>query len=365
MIMDDRINVAILGCGLMGRTIIENIWDSPFLGEIIGYDISEDALKKTQEKYNIRVTAQLDDVLKDDSIKLVYIAASNNAHVPLAVAAMKAGKAVMTEKPVGLTIPEMDSLLAVQKETGAFIQVGLELRYSRLYLKAKEVIDSGRIGKPVSYHYTYSCSPYEKTSWRLKKENSGSMYHEKLCHYIDLVRWWNGSRVTEFVVTSAPNTIPYFEIEDNVHVSYRFENGAVSHLFFLMTAAPTGNSDMLQMQTDLFDQDKDGHKLNYIITGTKGAIEIDVFQRQLRVYRHAGDPGQTRTAEEITEIYSWDEGRDQEHFHNTQTQNLDILRRVACGEPPYLSLEDAAETMRLCVEFSDAQQNHGWEVIKR
>lgn len=363
--MGEKINVAVLGCGLMGRTIIENIWDSPFLGEIIGYDISESALKATREKFNIRVTMQLDDILNDESIRLVYIAASNSAHVPLSIAAMKAGKAVMTEKPVGLTIPEMDSLLEVQRETGAFIQVGLELRYSNLYLKAKEVIDSGRIGKPVSYHYTYSCSPYEAENWRLQKENSGSMYHEKLCHYIDLVRWWNGSRVSEFVVTSAPNTIPYFEIEDNVHVSYRFENGAVSHLFFLMTAAPTGNSDMLQMKTDLFDQDKDGHKLNYIITGTKGALEIDVFQRQMRIYRHAGDPQQTQTAEEITETYAWDEGRDHEHFHNTQTQNLDILRRVACGQEPYLALEDAAETMRLCVEFSDAQQNHAWEVIKR
>lgn len=363
--MNPKINVAILGCGLMGRTIIENIWDSPYLGEIIGYDINQEALDITRKKFNICVTDRLEDILNDDSIRLVYIAASNSAHVPLSIAAMRAGKAVMTEKPVGLTLPEMDELLQVQRETGAYIQVGLELRYSELYLKAKSVIDSGRIGTPVSYHYTYSCSPYEADNWRLKKENSGSMYHEKLCHYIDLVRWWNGSRVNDYVVTSAPNTIPYFGIEDNVHVSYRFENGAVSHLFFLMTAAPSGNSDMLQMKTDLFDQDKDGHKLNYIITGTKGAIEIDVFQRQLRVYRHAGDPEQTRSAEEVTEIYSWDEGSDQQHFHNTQAQNLDILRRVAAGEEPYLALEDAAETMRLCVEFSDAHRNRPWQVIHR
>lgn len=287
----------------------------------------------------------------------------DSAHVPLAIAAMKAGKAVMTEKPVGLTLPELDELLEAQKQTGAFIQVGLELRYSKLYQKAKEVIDSGRIGTPVNYHYTYSCSPYDAGNWRVKRENSGSMYHEKLCHYIDLVRWWNGGRVSEYIVTSAPNTLPHFEIEDNVHVSCRFENGAVSQLFFLMTAAPTGNSDMLHMKTDLFDQDKDGHKLNYIITGTKGAIEIDVFQRQLRVYRHAGDPGQTATTEEVTEIYAWTAENDQDHFHNTQKQNLDILRRVACGEPPALSLEDAAETMRLCVEFSDAQLHHPWEIM--
>lgn len=206
--MDQKIDVAVLGCGMMGKTIIENIWDSPWLSEIIGYDISARALETTQEKYNIRVTTDLREILEDQSIRLVYIAASNAAHVPLAIEAMKAGKAVMTEKPVGLSLPELESLLQVQRETGAFLQVGLELRYSKLYIMAKEIIDSGRIGKPVSYHYTYSCSPYQSTNWRLQKANSGSMYHEKLCHYIDLVRWWNGSRVSEFVVTSAPNTIP-------------------------------------------------------------------------------------------------------------------------------------------------------------
>lgn len=363
--MSEKINVAVLGCGLMGRTIIENIWDSMFLGEITGFDIDPEALKITKDQFKINTTENLDDILNDETIRLVYIASSNESHVPLAIAAMKAGKAVMTEKPVGLTNEEMEKLIRVQEETSGFIQVGLELRYSKLYVKVKEMIDAGRIGTPVSYHYTYSCSPYQRDCWRLEKKNSGSMYHEKLCHYIDLVRWWNGSRVSEFVVTSAPNTLPHFEIEDNVHVSYRFENGAVSHLFFLMTAAPNGNSDMLKMSNDLFEQDKDGHKLNYVITGTKGAIEIDVFQRQLRVYRNAGDNNLNAPEGELVEIYKWDERLDHEHFHNTQAQNLDILRRVAVGEPPFLLLSDAAETMRLCVEFSEAQAGNSWSVIKR
>lgn len=363
--MSEKINVAILGCGKMGRTIIENIWDSPYLGEIVGYDISEESLKTTQKAFNIRVTDKLEEILEDESIRLVYVAASNDVHVPLSIAAMKAGKAVMTEKPVGLTKPEMDTLLEAQNQTGEFIQVGLELRYSKVYTMAKQMIEDGKIGRPVSYHYTYSCSPFDRDNWRLERRNSGSMYHEKLCHYIDMVRWWNGSRVSEYVVTPAANTLPYYEIEDNVHVSYRFENGAVSHLYFLMTAAPSGNSDMITMNHDLFEQDKDGHKLNYVVTGTKGAIEIDVFQRQLRLYRHAGDGNNARVPAEIVEIYKWDEAMDHEHFHNTKGQNLDILKRVATGMQPFLALEDAAETMRLCVEFTDAHNSRQWQVIQR
>ena len=361
----NKIKVGLLGCGAMGGTIIENISDSPYLKSIIGYDINPDALNKTHEKYGIEVTGNLDNILKDSDVKLVYIASSNESHVPLAIQALRAEKAVMTEKPIGLTFEEMEGLLQVQKETGGFIQVGLELRYSRVYVLAKQMIDEGRIGKPVSYHYTYSCSPYSRTAWRLDPSRSGSMIHEKLCHYIDLVRWWNGSRVNRFVMTSVPNVLPYFGIEDNIHVSYSFEDGAVSQLFFTMTAAPTGNSDMLTMHQDLFDQDRDGHKLNYVITGTKGAIEIDVFQRQLRLYQHAGDPTLKDCECRLVQTYTWDKEQDHEHFHNTRGQNWDILRRVAVGEKPALALEDAAETMRLCTEFHEAGLHQPWTVIER
>lgn len=360
-----RVKVAILGCGAMGNTIVESITGSPYLDTIVGYDISADALSRMREKHGVAVSDDLDAVLADEQVKLVYVASSSNAHVPLSIAAMRAGKAVMTEKPVGLTFEEMDALVAAQKETGAFVQVGLECRYSKVYRLAKEIIDNGEIGEPANYHFTYSCSPYAQGNWRVYKANSGSMIHEKLCHYIDIVRWWNGSRVSQYIDTSAPNAIPYFEIEDNVHLSYAFENGAVSQLFFAMTAAPTGNADMIHMNQDLFDQDQDGHKLNFIVTGTKGAFEIDVFQRQLRVYRHAGDTTLSGNAAVITRIERWQKDQDHEYFHNTRDQNRDIIRRVALGEPPSIALEDAAETMRLCVEFSEARANRPWQVIHR
>ncbi|HHV96833.1 MAG TPA: hypothetical protein GXX37_10250 [Clostridiaceae bacterium] len=198
----------------------------------------------------------------------------------------------------------------------------------------------------------------------MKKEYSGSMYLEKLCHYIDVVRWWNGSRVNRFIVTSVPNVIPYYEIEDNVHVTYSFENGAVSHLFFLSTAT-AGLSNYLPHKCDLFEQDKLGYKLNYIITGTKGSIELDVFQREIRVYLHPGNSELKEKTAVMLKKYNWTAEEDNLHFHNSKEQNLDIVRRVALGEPPSLSLEDALETMLLCLQFSEAQEKTPWQIIKR
>jgi predicted dehydrogenase len=364
----EKISAAVLGCGGMGRTIISQISASPYIESIVGYDVSEESLQTTKDKFPelpLELTMDLNRVLDDPKIKLVYISTPNVTHVPLAVKAMRAGKSVMTEKPSGISYEQIDELLRVQKETGAFLQVGLELRYSKVYRMAKEYIDKGEIGKLVNIHFTYSNPPYSRSSWRVLNKNSGGMCLEKLCHYIDCVRWWNGSRVCEYVATNAPNVIPYFEIKDNIHISYRFENETVSQLFFTMTASPGYNNDPVKDGADLFDQDRLGHKLNYIIMGTEGSIEIDIFQRELRLLHHTGKPSYKGKSAEIVQRYNWDKSEDHLNFHDTKSQNLDIIHRVMNGLPPSISLEDASETMRLCLEFEEASVNHPWKVIKR
>lgn len=381
--MEKQLSVAVLGCGRMGHTIIMEIKDMPEVKRVVGYDPNEKQLEATKKVYpNVEVTSDLDALLADEDIKLVYIAANNVNHVPLAVKALRAGKAVMTEKPSGVDREQIDELQRVQEETGGFLQVGLECRYSHAYKYVKDTIVSGEIGDVKNIHFTYSMPPYgehlelrngEKVpNWRIKKETGGSMYFEKLCHYIDLVRWWNeGSRVDKFMIGSAENVIPYFEIEDNAHVSYHFDNGCVSHLYFNMTAAPGHNNDLLG-KDDLFDQDKQGHKLNYVISGTEGAIEVDIFQRQVRVYHHPGKPGQI--GESIKRTLSWDKidggnyaKGETEHiyFHNTLEQNQDIVRRVLAGDKPSITIQDAQETMRLCLDFTEAAKNKAWEVVYR
>ncbi len=378
--MKKQLSVAVIGNGVMGNTIISGIEDMPEVKRIVVYDIVESQMTETKKKHpQVEVNPNLDDLLADEDIDLVYIAASNATHVPIAAKALRAGKAVMTEKPSGVTFEEIDELERVQKETGGFLQVGLECRYSWAYMEVKKVVASGEIGELKNVHFTYSMPPFSDTitlangeevpDWRIKTEVGGNMYLEKLCHYIDLVRWWNeGSRVDKFVVTSADNVIPYFEIEDNVHVSYHFDNGCVSQLYFIMTAAP-GHSNDLMDGSDLFDQDKQGHKLNYVLTGTEGAIEVDVFQREIRIYHHPGKKGQK--GETIVRKINWadekfPEGLDEKlYFHNTYEQNRDIIKRVLNGDKPSISIEDAQESMRLCIEFADAAKDHRWEMIER
>ncbi len=118
------------------------------------------------------------------------------------------------------------------------------------------------------------------------------MFGEKLSHYVDLTRWWIGDEVEEVYATCAPNVIPYYEVHDNFHCTYRFKNGAVSHLTFMMAPAATFKGDPLQNAVS--QQAGDGHALRYMIYGEKGAAETDVFPRTIKRWEFGeNDYGQT------------------------------------------------------------------------
>jgi len=185
-----------------------------------------------------------------------------------------------------------------------------------------------------------------------------------LSHYVDLTRWWVGAPVTEVYSACAPNVVPYTEVRDNYHTTYRFENGAVSHLTFLQGPAHTYEMDPLQsVAHDRFDYREVGHKLIYTVVGTEGALESSIFDRSLKVYEHAGKSGH-RGNSRLVRVERWKKEEDQIYSHNTRDQNVDIARRALEGRPPAIDPEDAAETMRLCFEFEGAAES-GWRIVER
>ena len=111
---------------------------------------------------------------------------------------------------------------------GLFLQIGFELRYSHLYTKIQEWADAGLLGDIVNTHCLYCSSAYEKDAWRNRMDEGGSTFGERLSHYVDLTRWWIGVPVVDVFSACAPNVIPYTQVRDNYHTTYRFQNGAIS-----------------------------------------------------------------------------------------------------------------------------------------
>jgi len=363
-----RIDIAVIGCGGMGWTDIESLSKSQYVSRIVGFEPNEKRRQETEEKFNIEVADNLDRIWSDRSIRIVFITSPGATHRELGIAAMKAGKSVMMEKPLCLNLKEMEDVLEVQRQTGAFFQLGFECRYSRLYVRVKEIIDSGEIGDVKNVNLNYHSSPWEKSesgwkNWKFQKEGSGGLFQEKLCHYIDIVRWWIREPVVRFFCIKAGNTIPYYEVPDNAQCSYQFQSGIVSNINFLMQVAQSGNENLME-DIDIATQVNDGHKLTYVVVGTEGAVETALFNREIRVFYHQGKPGYG-AKEHMVRVERWRREEDYTYFHDTVTQNEDIARRVAMGLPPAFELEDAAESMRLSFEMEEAATSGKWAVVER
>ncbi len=337
--------VSVLGSGQMGESVIQHLLPSPEVQEITAYDVNAERLQELKDKYGIQVTDDLDQVLSNKAIELVFIASPNHTHKSLAIQCMEAGKAVLCEKPMANTYEDAKELVEKSEELGAFLQIGFECRYSKLYTTVKEWIDAGLLGDVVNTHTNYVSSEFHhKDNWRNKKATGGSMFNEKLCHYVDLPRWWIGSKVKDVISICSPNVIPYYEVRDNYHTTYRFENGAVSHLTFMMIVGAMFQGDPDKNVVD--QQQGDGHELRCLIVGTKGAAEVDVFKRSIKRWEFRDGPKCLESHWVDTQYYPAEE--EHKYTHNTNDQSLDIVRRVANGLPPMTPARDSLDSMALC-----------------
>lgn len=362
-----QIGAAVIGLGGNGTDAVRTALSSPFVKRVVGVDINANQCAKAKQQFGIQTESSLDGILQDPEIELVFISTSNASHYPIAVAGLRAGKKVFTEKPMGINLEETEDLLKIVRQTNGWLGVGFELRhYSKLYQRVKDIVDSGEIGKLKHINCQYSISPFGNENgsdcWKFSKTLSGGLFQEKLCHYIDLPRWWDGTRVKRYFITKADNVIPYYEVADNFELTYQFESGVVSHLTFTMNAAGAGAGDLIDTG-DLTRQISEGYRLSYQAIGTEGAVEANIFSRELRLFHHPGKAGMGGKSKMVS-VERWEQKDDHAYFHNTTDEKLDAARRVAEGLPPAIDPEDAAETMRLCYEFEEAACGP-WKVVER
>jgi UDP-2-acetamido-3-amino-2,3-dideoxy-glucuronate N-acetyltransferase len=144
--------VAVLGSGYWGKNLVRNFCNLRALSAIC--DNNADTLCSCAEEYpQCRTMSSYTDVLQDDSIQAVAIATPAETHAMLVRQALLAGKDVLVEKPLCLSVPEAASLVALAREGGRILMVGHLLWYHPAILELKNLIDGGELGR---LQYIYS-----------------------------------------------------------------------------------------------------------------------------------------------------------------------------------------------------------------
>lgn len=220
---DGKFRVGMIGFGGMAgwhRELIETI-DGLEVGGI--YDIKEERLKYAKS-LGLNVYMSEEDLLRDETIDFVLVAAPNDIHKPAAIAAMRAGKHVVSEKPVTLSSADLDEMIAVSEETGRFFTVHQNRRWDEDFLTIKKVIEEGILGEVFRIESRVHGSRGIPGDWRQEKEQGGGMVLDWGVHLFDQILLMKGETKCTKVYATLTNITNQI-VDDGFYAELTFEDG--------------------------------------------------------------------------------------------------------------------------------------------
>lgn len=176
-------------------------------------------------------------------IDAIIVALTNDEHHEAALAALRAGKHVLCEKPLGLTVAECDEIIAAAGEAGKVLQIGHEMRFQRLYRHMKDMIDRGDIGD-LQLMWCREFRGPMRPGWRSSEEKTGGTILEKNVHHIDLFHWMMDRPPVRVSAHGGTNVLTDREILDNAQVLIEYEGGRRATLELCLFAPHGGDCEV-------------------------------------------------------------------------------------------------------------------------
>ena len=344
--MASKLGVGIIGLsGGMGDTVAGHYREMEDARLVAGCGRHPERSRKASDTWGVPVYTDLAQFLAHKGLDLVVVATANFLHADQAVASIEAGKAVMLEKPMATTPADCQRIVDTANKTGGFLHVGFECRNSLLYTTVKDLIRAGELGTVVGATCMYTPGAWgswlaEEGGWKFRAEGSGGMFCEKLCHYVDLFRFFLDDEVHEVFCAASPNVHRYYEgMVDNAQATFKFHGGGVAHLTFIHARAAKPDPDKEELYPSA------GHQLDGLVLGTQATAHWSAWDKMVNVT--AFDPAGQKAPWVVRKI---DMSLVSAHrlFHDTATQHEDLVRRLHAGEGPAMPADQAIKTMRLC-----------------
>lgn len=169
-----------------------------------------------------------EEFLKSD-FDAVYITSANQYHYEQVIAAARAGKHIICEKPLALNSKEAEEMVKVCEENNVKFSVGYLQRFHPLTKKAKEFLDKGLIGQPVLINVSQSFDYPPNQNFRYQKEYGGGALRDVGTHCIDFLRYFGGE--IESIQGYVNNVIYKSEVDDFAIGTCKFRNGGLGNFY--------------------------------------------------------------------------------------------------------------------------------------
>lgn len=271
----EQLNITVVGAGLIGLSHLERIYQHPEcrIGAIV--DPSENA-KAIAEQYKVPLFTTLAQLFENAQPDGIILATPNQLHVEQALECIKHNVPVLIEKPVSQSIEEGKVLLDEVKKTGNKVLVGHHRAYSSIMEKARNLIKSGAIGRPVavmgSALFYKPDSYFLEGMWRTQK--GGGPILLNLIHEIGNLRYLLGEVAAVQAMSS--NTVRGHEVEDTSAITLQFENGVLGTFLLSDTAASARSWEQTSQENKAYSSYEDEDC--YHIAGTEGSLSIPTMR---------------------------------------------------------------------------------------
>ncbi|WP_419881468.1 Gfo/Idh/MocA family protein [Peribacillus sp. B-H-3] len=233
-----KLRIGVIGCGSIATHRHLREYAANPEAEIAAVcDIVKERAEEKASLYQAKPYTSYEELLADDSIDAVSVCTPNYLHAPITIAALKAGKHVLCEKPMATSKEDAEAMIKAAEESGKKLMIAHNQRFVPSHVKARELIESGKIGKLFSFRTAFGHGGPEgwsadgTNSWFFKKSQAfiGAM-GDLGVHKTDLLRYLLNEEITEvgsFVEGSAKENS---DVDDNAVCILKTESGIIGTL---------------------------------------------------------------------------------------------------------------------------------------
>jgi UDP-N-acetyl-2-amino-2-deoxyglucuronate dehydrogenase len=240
MSADKTFRIALVGCGRISKNHFEAIDQIDGLELVAVSDTDPERAKRAGTEWKVPHFTSYEQMLAESKADVVTIATPSGLHPEQGVAAAKAGKHVVMEKPMAISLTGADALVQACDKAGVQLFVVKQNRLNPPVQLLKRAVDRNRFGRiymaSCTVHWARPQEYYEQAPWRGTWEFDGGAFMNQASHYVDLIQWLMGP--VESVVAKTATLARRIETEDTGIAILKFRSGALGSIQVTMLAYP-------------------------------------------------------------------------------------------------------------------------------
>ncbi len=261
--------ILIVGTGSIGERHLRCFQSIPGT-EVAACEPNAELGKTVAERYGCRWFRSLDEALEGQSFDAAVICTPAHTHIPIAAQCVERGLHLLIEKPLAVSVEGVEALQCLVNERGAIVRIAYVHRSIPVYLKMKELLESGVIGEPkllasVSGQHFPSFRPAYRSIYYAKHASGGGAIQDALTHGLHSAEWLLGPIRTVFA-DAAHQVLDGVEVEDTVNLIARLGSGS----------GVLGSFSLNQFQAP--------NEAHLTISGTRGSLRLESHRQRVGLF---------------------------------------------------------------------------------